>query len=1452
MSEQIEAIPPFEKVRQILAAACVQIKADGDDLLVTAPPGKLTDELRGLLALHKSQLITELQSYPMLAGDGPHSLPPMAKAYWVGHVGALQLATSASYYMELVVDPAIAPQLQMAVDAIVARHPMLRAEIDSLGEMRFSATTDAPVVRIHDGVMSDVDMAALRLKIRERLSQKEVTYTAAPAFDIEMSVGSTSAHLHLLLPLWRFDAWSTYLLLEELLRPLAPKTTPAPKVPAALVKLIGDQLPNPASGRRQASIAYWEERANYMAGPPALPMLPNAQEVRFPKFAHLSEGIEAEFWEKFKAEARRRSLSPSMALCAAYCHALGRFSRSRNFTITSLHSTRTNDNADAWRTIGNFGDTHCLEVEMQQEESFEGFAFRLQRQAWADRSHDSVSGIEVAAMVRRVQGFQPGATFPHTFTVAPAPTGPKGEPSLAATLVPEAGRLSVPQVHLDHQVFESATSAQLNFDYAEGIFPAGLIESIFDYYCSTIRQLAEDPEAWSRPFPCKATDPQQDNLLESMSSGARLESGFLANATRYPDRPALRCGGEALSYRGLHTVAQRVASDLILAGVQSGDRVAILMRKGWQQIAGVLGALMADAVYVPILLDTPELRRNAIIEDCGVAAVLVAGPDSIDGLPEVPVVRVSLEPPSEGPIYRRDILKSPIAYIIYTSGTTGKPKGVVIEHGAACNTIDDINSRFGITRSDVVLGLSALSFDLSVYDIFGTLAVGGTLVLPTAEQERDPLHWLELVRDEKVTVWNSVPALMQLATEASVNDCSVLANLRLIMLSGDWIPVTLPQSIQKLAPRSRIVSLGGATEAAIWSVLYEIDHVDPSWRSIPYGKAMKGQAIYVLDDELFQAPMFMPGEIYIGGVGLANGYWGDVERSARQFVKHPRTGERLYRTGDIGRLLLDGNIEFLGREDHQVKIQGYRVECADVEAAILRLEGVKSAAVAAVPDRAGGKALCAYIVPRLGVSLGTDALRVQMAARLPGYMVPAIILIMDDLPLSANGKVDRARLIAPPLDIPVSARKELVAPRDRLERVLADVWSDILGGGEIGIHESFFDLGGSSFAGMRMAAKLNTEHQLQVQLSALVANPTIAALADVIRKQGHIGYVPVRRLAGDPAFPSVHLFHPIGGNVVCYSAVAAELAPRFNVLGVTARGLESDLEPFSSMEEMVAEYALAILGEGAKSPYLLAGWSMGGLIAAEVGRYLAERGFPVAVLMIDSDPGDVSRGANGGIALLREFAADLQASLGNSPGPVVNLSDRASFDTNLALIAASLGIENVTVGEIRQLARNYQIFSANLAALRIFEPARYPFGVHALVASRSQPSVRRGDFLSKFPEVNRETLAGDHYSIMRPDRAGELAAIIHSWVNRETAKAERLEAFREIETIIREIRGSGDEMPLSEAQEVGPTIGLSSIQTVRLLARLEARLDRDLSVDFGDSFSIKKIVDLLIEGRRAR
>ncbi len=453
-----------------------------------------------------------------------------------------------------------------------------------------------------------------------------------------------------------------------------------------------------------------------------------------------------------------------------------------------------------------------------------------------------------------------------------------------------------------------------------------------------------------------------------------LHEYFEHSLDKNPHAMAICTPVRQITYRELATIANHLAKKLLTLQVKSNQLVAVVMEKGWEQVVAVLGILKSGAAYLPIdPNESPERLRYLL--DIGEVNVILTQSQyqKCSAWPQDKTLIFvdSLVPNNEDQTIFLPAQQSAedLAYVVFTSGSTGTPKGVMITHQAAMNTILDINERFSVDERDKIFAISALTFDLSVYDIFGALTAGSTIVMTHPADAGDPTRWDTIFFKEKISVWDSVPALMNIFIEYLTHKYTKIPDheLRLVLLSGDWIPLDLPQKIRDVFGSVDVISLGGATEASIWSILYPIHSVDPKWKSIPYGKAMKNQAFYILDEALNPAPAGESGALFIGGQGVAKGYWRDTERTAAQFIQHPRYGF-IYKTGDLGRYLPDGNIEFLGRIDFQVKIAGYRIEVNAIEKYLLDFPGIKQALV--LPIEAGTRQkLAAYLTlqKKLGV-----------------------------------------------------------------------------------------------------------------------------------------------------------------------------------------------------------------------------------------------------------------------------------------------------------------------------------------------------------------------------------------------------------------------------------------------------------------------------------------------------
>ncbi|MEO3778890.1 amino acid adenylation domain-containing protein [Micromonospora sp. B11E3] len=591
---------------------------------------------------------------------------------------------------------------------------------------------------------------------------------------------------------------------------------------------------------------------------------------------------------------------------------------------------------------------------------------------------------------------------------------------------------------------------------------------------------------------------------------------------RTPDATAVVQGDQLLTFAELDHAAQRLAGRLAAAGVGPGDHVGLCMGRGVHTVVALLGVLKSGAAYVPLEPTLPADRIRSLLASLAVPAV-VTDADTLwavrHTIADVACVRevLWLGEPGSGPdepaatprvgwgldetrsAAPARALPDDVAYVNFTSGSTGTPKGVTVTHAPVVNLIECVNRTFGMGPSDRVLFVTSLGFDLSVYDVFGVLAAGGSVRVASAEELRDPARLLAVLDTEPITFWDSAPAaLQQVAPFLAMREAPVDPGLRLVFLSGDWIPVDLPDGIREAFPGCRVVALGGATEATIWSNAHPVGRVDPQWPSIPYGRPLDNARYYVLDSGLRPAPVGAPGDLYIGGDCLALGYAGDTALTATKFLPDPfgRPGDRMYRTGDRARYWADGTIEFLGRRDQQVKVRGFRIELGEIEATLAAHPDVVTA-VAVVHGAAENAQLVAYAVPEPGRRPDFAALRVHLARHLPEYMVPAHVVPLDQVPVTPNGKLDRRALPDPTAG---TGRPPHVEPETTAEKAVARLWSELLGVERIGVDDNFFDLGGHSMLIAQLIARLRAALDVEIPLDALLDNQTVRTFAIAVEE----------------------------------------------------------------------------------------------------------------------------------------------------------------------------------------------------------------------------------------------------------------------------------------------------------------------------------------------------------------
>lgn len=934
------------------------------------------DKLAGLSSEEKRELLRRLAEKAAGRGAAPQQvatvtanwyapfpLTAMQEAYLIGRSDGLGTGSVACHtYTEFESETVNLERLAHSFNLLVARHDMLRAALLPTGEQVVRAEVPPISIPVTDLRPLDRDAVESALaSVRRRMSNQVLPLDGGGApFELCATLlpgGKT--RLHVDFDMTFFDAASCLLLFEEWSQLYTASDVNLPPVDFTFRDAVLLESARADSEPSRRAFAYWTDRAQSL--PPA-PELPTTDRGNTNVVRH-SRRLSKAAWNALRARAQELRLTPSALLCTAYTEALGTFCQQPSFTLNLTIFRRPPIHADIKRVVGEFTSTLLLEIDRSAATLAERAA-KLSAQLAADLDHIAISGVEVLREINRRRGGT-GMQLPVVFTSL---LGHSAEVLRQACLERWIGRQvfgvsQTPQVLIDHLVMEDEDGLHLSWDVVESAYPEGLIDAMLGVHAQLLSQLQHD-EIWHAPR--RRFTPESElaqraavNQTAAPISALLMHELFAQQAARTPAALAVIAPEGSTRYDELERSARQIATTLRALGAQPNTLIAVRMRKGALQIAAQLGVQMSGAAFLPI---DPRLPREAVrklLALGNVSIVLVHSDDP--GEFDAHLTRIAVDTLAKTDLAALPSVQSPLdlAYVIFTSGSTGVPKGVMIDHRGAVNTLLDLNERFSVGPGDRVIALSASGFDLSIYDVFGTLAAGGTIVVP--EPCQDPAHWLACVAQHHVTIWNSVPALMEMLVDQAGQ--GQLPSLRLVMLSGDWIPVELPPRIWRLSPNARTISLGGATEGSIWSILHPIEKVDPSWPSIPYGRPMRNQRFAVLDSAGEPCPIWVPGDLYIDGIGVAQGYFGDPTRTAQSFSTGP-DGERRYRTGDRGRYRPSGDIEFLGRQDQQVKVRGHRIELGEIESTLGSHPDVSSAVVVAHGDPRGHRRLVAYVVPR--------------------------------------------------------------------------------------------------------------------------------------------------------------------------------------------------------------------------------------------------------------------------------------------------------------------------------------------------------------------------------------------------------------------------------------------------------------------------------------------------------
>ncbi|MFW7524933.1 amino acid adenylation domain-containing protein [Vibrio ostreicida] len=932
------------------------------------------------MASTASHAAPQAPNYQTMTQGTPFAMTPVQLAYYVGRDQHQPLGGNGCHlYQEFNTQNLDPNALESAINTLIHRHPMLSVAFNHDGTQQWKKPQAVHPITRHDLTqLSSNDAEQAMLTLRNKLSHRVLDVNQGQTIDVQVSLlNQQQCRIHVSIDLLVMDASSFSLFFNELSALLKGQTLPSRPTDYDFLSYL-QQENHELREQRHTAEAFWQSQLSSLPAAPNLPLVQEPAQQKKPSFQRRQHSLDKHQWQTFQALASAHQVTPTMVLATLYAAVMARWSGQSklllNLTLFDCHPF--NDAVNGM--LADF--TNILLIDTHIDDANITDLIQAHQRRFAELyEHRITSGVEVLRSLKKNGTHPHGAPVVFTSNLGNSLFGDEIEGPLGQ---PGWGISQTPQVWLDFVAFKQGDGIVLQWDGIDELFPEGFIDTLFAAFTQLVEHILTQPQAWCQPLPDLLPHDQKSTRLKRNLPVGNIPSGLLHQrifdyAQGNPDQMALISQERTLSYGQLTAKARQLAQVLIDEGLSQGEHVAISMEKSVGQVVAALAILYAGGVYVPIAPNQPIARRQSIVDSADIRLVIRCQTAQLDK-EWTQSIHINWQEAQGSELTAIETQRQPsdTAYIIYTSGSTGTPKGVVISHQAALNTCIDINQRHQVGQQDRVLALSALHFDLSVYDMFGVLAAGGALVLPKETQLRDPMAWSELVSRHHITLWNTVPALFDMfLTFCEGMALTAPSQLRTVMLSGDWIDLSLPQRYRSFSPRGTFSAMGGATEAAIWSNEYLVDNVDPSWRSIPYGYPLTNQCYRVVDESGQDCPDWVQGELWIGGVGVAQGYWNDPQKTCAQFIKTqcPDSGDlqSWYRTGDTGCYWPDGTIEFLGRKDNQVKIGGYRIELGEIDAALGRLEGVHQGVTLALnPSGSKDKQLEGFVVTQ-GMTLCT-------------------------------------------------------------------------------------------------------------------------------------------------------------------------------------------------------------------------------------------------------------------------------------------------------------------------------------------------------------------------------------------------------------------------------------------------------------------------------------------------
>jgi len=1007
--------------------------------------------------------------------------------------------------------------LERALNVVIERHEVLRTLIQVVDGQPIQVIQDSwpiPLERI--------ELSALPIQQRDAEVDRLVTEQLRRPFDLTTTPGirGTVARLDeddhvFILSMHHIvcDGWSLGIVYRELgaiyraLSRQEPHHLPAP--PLQYADYAAWQQQKVARNEFAKEEAFWKE---YLDGAPDTLDLPTKQ-ARPGTFTYQGEkrifSLGRDATERIRSFSRSEGVSLFMTLTAAFDTLLYRYTGQDDVVLGVPFANRDRDELAS--LFGFLIDFHALRTDLSGNPSFRELLGRVRKGLLDLEENRALPFDKVVEILQPRRDLSRALLFQTLVVWRDRQVQMQFMELDGLTVSYVKAHPGAAKYDLSLYLTDAGDEIWLEVEYCTDLFDEGTIRRMAGHYQRLLEGIVADPGQPISQLPLLTEDERQQMLVEWNDTARAypldrcVHHLFEEQAERTPESVAVAFEDRTLTYSQLNARSNQLAHYLQCQGVGPETLVAICMERSLEMVVGLLGILKAGGAYVPLDPEYPAERLAFMLEDAQAPLLLIqrhlcsrVAAQSAQLICLDHIAKELLGYSVDKPLDRATA--DDLAYVIYTSGSTGKPKGAMNTHRAICNRLLWMQDAYQLTQSDRVLQKTPFSFDVSVWEFFWPLLTGACLVVARPGGHRDSLYLARVIAREEITTLHFVPSLLQIfLDEPEVIHCR---GLRRVICSGEALPVDLQERFFARLPRVDLQNLYGPTEAAV-DVSYWACRPGEGERSVPIGRPISNMRLYVLDRGWQPLPVEVPGELYIGGIGLARGYWNRPDLTAEKFVPDPLgidPGGRLYRTGDLVRWRADGNLEFLGRLDDQVKIRGFRIELGEIEASLARHPGLQRSVVVAREDEPGDKRLVAYAVPADSASPPSAAdLRSFLGQELPAYMIPSAFAFLDRLPLSPNGKVDRKALPKP--GEAWAETSSFIAPRTPVEEILVGIWAEVLGLERIGVADNFFELGGHSLRAIRVIARVHDVLGVEVAMRTFFEAPTVAGMAPAIDRK---------------------------------------------------------------------------------------------------------------------------------------------------------------------------------------------------------------------------------------------------------------------------------------------------------------------------------------------------------------